>query len=247
VRFNGQVVLITGGATNIGRDAALAFAREGARVMIADYDVVAARPTLADLQDVTPECAWVRADLSREDDVIRMRDVTLATFGGRIDVLINNAGTGSTLAPLEDVTVEDWEAAIAGNSRQIFLTTKHVLPVMMEQKKGAIVSTASMQALVGGTQSLVVPPSKAGVIGLTRHVALYYGPHGIRANCVCPGHIYTPKTRPIFGPMHMEPMYPLRRLGETIDVVNAYMYLASDESAFVTGTTFLVDGGFLVP
>src|SRR5437867_3448951 len=126
MRFKDKVVLITGGASNIGRAAALAFAREGARVMIADVDVARARDTIADLQDVTDECAWVRVDLRYEDQIARMRDMTLRNFG-RVDVLLNNAAMGSTEAPLEAITAEDWDAAFTGNVRHMFLCAKHVL------------------------------------------------------------------------------------------------------------------------
>ncbi len=243
MRFKDRVVLITGGASNIGRGAALAFAREGAKVMIADADPLASRDCLAMLQDITDECDWVRTDLFWEDQIVRMRDATVATFGG-IDVLINNAGVGGSEAPLEKITVEEWETAIAGNSRQMFLCAKYVLPVMMERGRGAIVSTATVQAVCVGVQSLCYVASKAGILGLTRHIALYYAKYGIRANCVCPGHIVTPRTKPIFEAANLVPAYPIGRLGEIKDVVEAYLYLASDDAGFVNGATFLIDGGY---
>lgn len=245
MRFKEKVVLVTGGASNIGRGAALAFAREGARVMIADTDPLASRDALSMLQDVTDHCAWVRTDLAWEDQVIRMRDATVRTFG-RIDVLINNAGVGGTEAPLEEVTVEDWESSMTGNARQVFLCMKHVLPVMTAQGGGSIVSASTMQAVVVSTPSLPYIASKAGIIGLTRHVALYYGPRGVRANCVCPGHIVTPRTRPFYDPAKLLPGYPLGRLGDIDDVVEAYLYLASDDAKFVTGATLMVDGGYSI-
>jgi NAD(P)-dependent dehydrogenase (short-subunit alcohol dehydrogenase family) len=245
VRFPDKVVLITGGASNIGRGAALAFAREGARVMIADSDPLASRDALALLQDVTDECAWVRTDLAWEDQVVRMRDATVRRFG-RIDVLINNAGIGCTERPLEEITVDEWEAGIAGNVRQTFLCVKHVLPIMLESGGGSIVSTSSVQAVVAGVDSLVYMPAKAGILGLTHHVAFYYGARNVRANVVCPGHIMTPRTRPIYEPLNLPTAYPIRRIGDVRDVVESYLYLASEDARFVTGATLMVDGGFTI-
>jgi NAD(P)-dependent dehydrogenase (short-subunit alcohol dehydrogenase family) len=245
VRFKDKVVLITGGASNIGRGAALAFAREGAKVMIADADPLASRDCLAMLQDLTDDCDWVRTDLFREDEIVRMRDATVAAFGG-IDVLVNNAGVGGTDAPLERMTPEDWEWAVAGNSRQMFLCCKYVLPVMMERRRGAIVSTATVQAVCVGVQSIAYVVSKAGILGLTRHVALYYGKYGIRANCLCPGHILTPRTKPIFEAANLVPGYPVGRLGKIEDVVEAYLYLASDDAGFLNGAIVMLDGGYSV-
>ncbi len=244
VRFRDKVVLVTGGAANIGRGAALAFAREGARVMIADYDVIRARDTLADLQDVTEECDWARVDLRHEDQIVRMRDLTLRAFG-RIDVLLNNAAMGATDAPLERISCEEWEHAFAGNVRQMFLCAKHVIPEMIRGGGGAIVNAGSIHSVVGGTASIVYGPSKSGIVSLTRHLALYYGPRGVRANCVCPGHILTPKTKELYERAdRLVDKYPVGRLGAIEDVVAAYLYLASDDAKFVTGEVLMVDGGY---
>jgi NAD(P)-dependent dehydrogenase (short-subunit alcohol dehydrogenase family) len=246
VRFTGKTVLITGGAANIGRAAALAFAREGARVMIADLDPFAARDTLADLQEITADCAWVRADVRWEDQVVRMRDATIGAFG-RIDVLVNNAALGVTSETIDRITGEDWDLGFSGNVRQMFLCAKHVVPEIARGGGGAVVSTASVQAVIGGTISIAYGPAKAGILNLTRHIAMYYGHRGVRANCICPGHVVTPRTRDLYErDVGLRIKYPIGRLGRIEDVVNAYLFLASEEAAFLTGAVIMVDGGYTV-
>lgn len=243
MRFKGKVVLVSGGGLNIGREAALAFAREGASVMVGDLDAIGGRDTLAELQELTDRCAWVRTDIRSEADIVRMRDATLRRFG-RIDVLLNNAAVGSTAPPLAQITAADWDFAFAGNVRQMFLTTRHVIPEMVKAGGGAIVNVSTVQAFLSAN-ALAYGPSKAGIMNLTRHIALYYGRHGIRANCVCPGHTVTPRNRAAYeSDPNLLPKYPIGRLGRMEDIVNAYLYLASDESAFVTGATLMVDGGY---
>jgi len=245
-RFQGKVVLITGGASGIGRMAALAYAREGAKVVIVDADVLRARDTLADLQEVTPDCAWARADLGHEDQILRARDVALETFG-RIDVLINNAAIGVTGEPLEKVTAAEWDAGFRGNVRHMVACAKAILPEMVRQGGGAVVNTCTIYGVVGGTSSLLYGPVKAGAIQLTRHIALYYGHQKIRANCVCPGHIVTPKTRAIYeADWSLISKYPVGRLGRMEDIVDAYMYVSSEEASFMTGAVILVDGGYTI-
>jgi NAD(P)-dependent dehydrogenase (short-subunit alcohol dehydrogenase family) len=238
--------MITGGASNIGREAALAYAREGASVLVVDADPLRSRDTLADLQEITDACAWVRADLGWEDQVLRARDKALETFG-RIDILINNAAIGVTDAPLELVSAEQWDAGLRGNVRHMVACAKAVIPEMVRAGGGAIVNTCTIYGVVGGTSSLLYGPVKAGAIQLTRHIALYYGRQGIRANCVCPGHIVTPRTRAIYeADWSLPSKYPIGRLGRMDDIVEAYLYLTGPESAFVTGAVFLVDGGYTI-
>lgn len=245
-RFAGKVVLLTGGAGGIGRAAALAFAREGAHVMIADYEPLGARDALAELQEVTDECAWVRADLRHEDQIARMCSETVRTFG-RIDVLVNNAGAAGSLEPLEHVFAEEWDVSFAGNVRQAALCSKYALPEMLRGGGGAIVSTSSIYGVLGGTSSLVYGPAKAGIINLTRHLAFYYGPRNVRASCVCPGHTITFRSKEIFEQdRSLLPKYPIGRLGRTEDIVEAYLYLASEQAGFINGAVLMADGGFSV-
>lgn len=247
-RFEDKVVLITGGGNNIGRGVALAMAREGARVMIADADIFAARDTIAALQEITEECAWVRTDIFHEDQIARMRDVTLRTFG-RVDVLINNVGGGGAIKPLTEMTSHDWDHNFRFNVGQMYSCCRHMIPEMLKTGGGTIVNTGTVFSVIAGSSSIVYTPAKSGIVNLTRHIAMYYGPQ-IRANCICPGHVLTPKTKEDYEAAdraeRLTLKYRLQRYCSIEDLTEVYCHLASGDSAFTTGATVMVDGGYSI-
>lgn len=239
-----KVVLLTGGARNIGRGTALALAHAGARVIVADRDPMTARSTLAAIQPLREDCDWVRVNITDEDDVAYLVD-RVHKLCGRIDVLINNAGAGGVHGkPPQDLPTASFEASVAGNVRQQFLCCRAVLPIMVAQGGGSIIGTSSIQGVVSANNSPLYSAAKAGVINLMRHIANYYGKYGIRANAVCPGHIVHEHNFERYTRIQLARRYPLRRLGHIRDIVETYLYLASSRSSFVTGTAVMVDGGF---
>jgi NAD(P)-dependent dehydrogenase (short-subunit alcohol dehydrogenase family) len=193
------------------------------------------------------EASFVEADVSAAAEVGRMVAATVERYG-RIDVLFNNAGIEGPSVSLLDYGEDDWARVIAVNLTAVYRAMRAAIPHMIEQGAGVILSTASVAGLVGLPRSSAYSAAKAGVIGLTRTVALEYGRHNIRANCICPGFISTPMLDRVRGDRPEEAMgrfAPLRRVGQADDIAHAALYLASDEAAYVTGVPFVVDGGFV--
>ena len=244
-RVEGKVALVTGGASGIGRATALALVREGARVVISDRDADRGRGVEAELggagrfmeQDVTDEAAWVV-----------LVDTVVSEFGG-LDVLVNNAGVGGGRVPITDVSLEQWRRVNAVNLEGVFLGTREGVRVMRE-RGGSIVNISSILGLVGQAQAAAYSASKGGVRLLTKSVAYECGEAGwpVRVNSVHPGYIETPLTQPILNEgdtrAGLRRLHPIGRLGRDEDVANTVLFLASDESAFVTGAEMVVDGGY---
>ncbi len=241
-----RVVLITGGASNIGRGAALAFARAGAHVVIADLDPLAARETVADMQHLSPRSSWVRVNLLEDGEIPYLFERIDERYG-RLDVLINNFGIGAVSAPPHETSAEQFDEPVRGNVRQQFLCTREALARMIEQGEGgSIIGTASIHGVVTCHDAPLYDIAKAGVHNLMRHVAKYYGRYGIRANTVCPGHILTERHYERYTDHDAAAPYPIGRIGTIRDVVQAYLYLASERAAFVSGALLMVDGGLTI-
>jgi NAD(P)-dependent dehydrogenase (short-subunit alcohol dehydrogenase family) len=246
-RLKGKVALITGGGSGMGRASCVLFAREGARVAVVDRVEAAGRETVRLIADEGREASFVEADVARPADVERMIGATVAGYG-RLDVLFNNAGIEGPSVNLLEYGEDDWARVIAVNLTAVYLAMRAAIPHMIDQGGGVILSTASVAGLVGLARSSAYSAAKAGVIGLTRTVALEYGPQNIRANCICPGFISTPMLDRVRGDRPEEALQrytPLRRVGQADDIAHAAVYLASDEASYVTGVPFMVDGGFV--
>jgi NAD(P)-dependent dehydrogenase (short-subunit alcohol dehydrogenase family) len=246
-RLKGKVALITGGGSGMGRASCVLFAREGARVAVVDRVEAAGRETVRLIADEGREASFVEADVARPADVERMIGATVAGYG-RLDVLFNNAGIEGPSVNLLEYGEEDWSRVIAVNLTAVYLAMRAALPHMIHQGGGVILSTASVAGLVGLARSSAYSAAKAGVIGLTRTVALEYGPQNIRANCICPGFISTPMLDRVRGDRPESALHrhaPLRRVGQAEDIAYAALYLASDEASYVTGVPFMVDGGYV--
>jgi NAD(P)-dependent dehydrogenase (short-subunit alcohol dehydrogenase family) len=248
--FKGKVALVTGGASGIGRAIVSKFAAAGIRVVIVDLRVDEATETESIVSKAGGEARFIRADLSRADDVEAVVKKTVATFG-RLDYACNNAGVlARKVARIAEFSEEDWDRVIENNLKSVFLCLKYELRQMLAQGCGSIVNTASNYGLVGaghGVNAYVA--SKHGVVGLTKAAALEYAEEGIRVNAVCPGHIETPLTREYLSdPERREEVvsrYPVRRLGTAEEIASAVLWLCSDDSSFVTGHALAVDGGYL--
>ena len=244
-RLDGKVAVITGAGGGMGREAALLFCEEGARVCVADVDAEAAAKTAADAGDAFA----ITVDVAEPESVREMYEQTAACYGG-IDVLYNNAG----ISPADDdsilVTEPDaWQRVQDVNTKGVYLCCKHGIPHLQRRGGGSIINVASFVALVGAaTSQISYTASKGAVLSLSRELAVQFAREGIRVNALCPGPVETPLLLRIFGddPAAYERRrihLPMGRLAKPREIVNAALFLASDESSYVNGTTFLVDGG----
>jgi len=246
-RLKNKVALITGGGSGIGRATCLLFAREGAKVVVADYVAEGGNETVQQIKAASGEAAFVQADVSKSAEVRNMIAKTVQTYG-RVDILFNNAGIEGPSAKLANYQEEDWERVIAIDLTAVYLGMKYAIPEMIKQGGGVIISTASVAGIVGFPGSGAYAAAKAGVINLTRLAALEYADKKIRVNCICPGVISTPMVDRVMGDRPRENVVrlePIGRLGAPDDIANAALFLASDESSFATGAPFIIDGGYV--
>ncbi|WP_119066418.1 SDR family NAD(P)-dependent oxidoreductase [Rubrobacter indicoceani] len=245
-RFNGKVVLVTGAASGIGRESALAFGREGASVIVSDISEGDGISVAGEIAAAGGEATFVRADVSVAEEVESLVRQTVAAYGG-LDVAHNNAGIGGTYAPTESYPEKDFDRVISVNLKSVWLCMRAEIPAMLERGGGAIVNTASAAGLVGLAYNTAYTAAKHGVVGLTKAAAQEYAKKNIRINAVCPGFVETPmvtETLTDYSRDALVKAHPIGRLGAAGEVVGAVMWLASDtEAAFVTGTTVSVDGG----
>jgi NAD(P)-dependent dehydrogenase (short-subunit alcohol dehydrogenase family) len=244
-RLEGKVCVITGAGGGMGREAALLFCDEGARICAADIDREAAEQTASDARDAVA----LQVDVADPDSVRRMYEETAARYGG-IDVLYNNAG----ISPADDGSIletepDAWQRVQDVNTKGVYLCCKFGIPHLLERGGGSVINVASFVALVGAaTSQISYTASKGAVLSLTRELAVQFARQGIRVNALCPGPVETPLLLRIFGddPAAYERRrvhLPMGRLAKPREIVNAALFLASDESSYVTGATFAVDGG----
>ncbi len=252
MRLADKVILVTGAASGMGRVATRMFAEQGAKVIAADIDARALSAAVGELDAALAESVLaVTGNVASDADVARMIEEGIARFG-KLSVLYNNAG----IMPDEDTSVVEtseatWERVLDVNLKSIFLVCKHGIPKLIEAGGGSVINIASFVALMGCTVPQdAYTASKGGVLSLTRSLAVQYGPQGVRANALCPGPIMTPMLETLF-PNEEEKMkrlnrIPLGRFGRAEDIVWAGVFLASDESSWMTGSQFVVDGGITV-
>ena len=247
--LKGKVAIVTGAASGIGRESALAFARAGAKVVAADITVDGGEETVRMIKDMGGEAVFVQVDVTKADEVKGMVDTAVATYG-RLDFAHNNAGIEGIAGPCVACTEENWDRTININLKGVFLCCKYEIPEMLKAGGGSIVNTASVAGLVGFGGIPAYTASKHGVAGLTKTIALDYAKENIRCNAVCPGVIHTPMIDRFTGgdPAAMEAMIatePVGRLGKPEEIADAVVYLCSDEASFITGAAIPVDGGFV--
>jgi len=251
-RLDGKVAVITGGASGIGEGTVRLFVDEGARVVIADVQD-AKGETLADT--LGGRAVYQRTDVTQEADVKAAIQRALDDYG-RLDCIFNNAGRGGTVGPIAEIPVDEYDATMNILLRGVFLGMKHAAPIMKEQGSGSIISTASVAGIKGGDGPHIYSAAKAAVIHLTRSVALELGESGVRVNCICPGGIATPIFKGVFPEgaddstivetikPFLAQFQPIKRSGVADDIARAALFLASDDSTFVSGHALVVDGGF---
>jgi NAD(P)-dependent dehydrogenase (short-subunit alcohol dehydrogenase family) len=244
-RLDGKVAVITGAAGGMGREAVLLFSAEGASVCVADVDREHGEQTAADAR----EAFFFQVDVSDADSVRAMYDATADRYGG-IDVLYNNAG----ISPADDASIletdpDAWDRVQAVNTRGVYLCCKHGIPHLLERGGGSVINVASFVALVGAaTSQISYTASKGAVLAMTRELGVQFAREGVRVNALCPGPVETPLLLAIWGDdpaaaqrrlVHI----PMGRLAKPREIVNAALFLASDESSYVNAATFVVDGG----
>lgn len=244
MRLEGKVAVITGGASGIGRQSARRFAEEGAKVCVADLDHELGKDAASEVGG-----HYIHADVTNPEDVRRMYRETSEHFGG-VDILFNNAG----ISPPDDDSIletemDAWERVQNVNLKSVYLCCKYGIPHLLENGGGSVINTASFVAVMGAaTSQISYTASKGGVLAMSRELGVQFARQGVRVNALCPGPVNTPLLQELFAKdpekaarrmVHL----PMGRFAEAMEIANAALFLASDESSYITASTFLVDGG----
>jgi NAD(P)-dependent dehydrogenase (short-subunit alcohol dehydrogenase family) len=245
--FAGKVAFVTGAANGIGRAAALAFAREGAGVVVADVSEQGNQETASMVEEAGGRALAVRCDVSRAEDVKAALDKAVEAFG-RLDCAFNNAGVEQPITATADLTEEEWDRIVGINLRGVFLCMKHEIPLMLRQGGGAIVNTSSGAGVKGFAGQAAYCAAKYGIVGLSKAAALDYAKSNIRINAVCPGIIETPMMDRFSGGTpegraRVIAQEPIGRMGKPEEIAAAVIWLCSDAAAFIVGHAMVIDGG----
>ena len=243
-----KVAVITGAGSGVGRATALLFAKEGAKIVVADIVVEGGEETVRQIKEYGREAIFEKVDVSQAGDAQKMVKAAVDNYG-KLDILYNNAGIEGPTTLTASFSESDWDRVVSVNLKGVFLCSKYAIPQMMKQGGGVIINTASIAGLVGLSYKSAYAASKGGVVLLTKTMALEYAEKNIRINCICPGTI---RTAMYYRGSHderlkAEKVYrtptPIRRIAEPEEIAQSALYLASDQSSFVTGTALVVDGG----
>lgn len=250
--LSGQVAVVTGGALGIGGGTARRLAADGASVLIADIDGEAAEQNAARIREAGGTAEAIVADVSRSADIRRAID-TAVDHWGKLTILVNNAFGVAAMAKGTALEVEedDWDRGFAVLVKALFIGAKHAVPLMQAAGGGSIINLSSVHGLLAAPRALVYDTGKAAVIGLTRQLAVDFGPLGIRVNAICPGHIVTEAMQARWdknpeGLRYFNEQYPVRRTGTPADIAAAIAFLCSQDASFITGQALAVDGGLTI-
>ena len=245
--FEDKVSLVTGAGSGIGRATAIAFALSGAKTVVSDIDVSKGKETVEIIKKSNGEAIFVQADVSVSDEVAKMVELTVNTYG-KLDYACNNAGISIPARLTADHTENEWDQVIDTNLKSVWLCMKYEIPEMLKQSTSAIVNTASVAGLIGTSLFAAYTASKHGVIGLTKTCALDYAKTGLRINAVCPGFTKTPilDSSPDTVAI-LEKSIPMGRMATPEEIANTVLWLCSDHASYVNGHSMLVDGGYCIP
>lgn len=250
--LKGKVALITGAGSGIGRAIALLFAREGAKIVVADISEADGEKSVGLIKKAGGEAVFVEGDVSKAEVARRMADAAVGEYG-KLDILCNNAGIES-VGTIVDVSEEKWEKVINVNLKGTFLCSKYAIPRIIERGGGVVINIASVLGLIGSKGEAAYCASKGAIVSLTRAMALDFASQNIRVNCICPGSVLTPTFRRVIGSSgdyerafkkNLEKI-PLKRVAEPEEIAYAALYLASDKSSYVTGSVLVIDGGWSI-
>ena len=251
MEFNNKIILVTGAASGIGREAALAFAKEGGIVVVSDINEEGGQQTVTQVEAAGGKAFFIKTNVAVYAEVAELMQKIVDQFG-RLDIAINNAGIGGTQAKTIDTPLDMWEQVMAVNASGVFYCLKTQIPIMLQQGGGVIVNTASIAGLRGLPKSIAYSASKHAVVGMTKTAAMEYARNNIRINAICP--VFT--VSPMFDPVALEKVakgipdklkasIPMKRFGKIEEQVGAILWLCSDKASFVTGHALPVDGGLM--
>jgi NAD(P)-dependent dehydrogenase (short-subunit alcohol dehydrogenase family) len=249
INFAGKVAIVTGGTSGIGRAAAIAYAQQEAKVVVAGRRREEGEETVRLIKDAGGDALFVQTDVTQESEVNAMVDKTVNAFG-RLDIAFNNAGVHGENSSLIDQAESEYDRMMAANVKGVWLSMKYEIAQMLRQGNGAIVNTASILGVVAMPSVPLYTASKYAVVGLTKAAALQYAKSGVRINAVGPGAIETDMFESATGgkdeaKAYMAGLHPIGRVGKPSEVANAVLWLSSDSASFVTGETLMVDGGYV--
>ncbi|MFG6147800.1 SDR family NAD(P)-dependent oxidoreductase [Halobacillus sp. B23F22_1] len=252
MRLKDKVAIITGAGSGQGKEAAKLFAAQGARVIIAEWKEEHGKNVEQEIGEEGNNATFIQTDISNEENVKKLVEQVVHEEQ-RIDILFNNAGVGFSsrskyqMASVLETPLEDWNQILSINLNGTYLMCKHILPIMIEQQSGSIVNNSSLNGILGVTGADAYTASKGGVVALSRVMAVDYGKHNIRVNCICPGAIDTPMIREVLDDPKIAKNYeagPLGRVGKPEEVAQAALFLVSEEASYITGLVMPVDGGW---
>jgi NAD(P)-dependent dehydrogenase (short-subunit alcohol dehydrogenase family) len=249
-QFEERVTIVTGGNAGIGKACAFAFAREGAKVVVSGRRTEEGEQTVEMIKNTGGEAIFIRADVSRKEDIEELISRTIQTYN-RLDFAVNNAGIeGAKFVPTAEYPEEAWDDVINVNLKGVWLSMKYQIPHLLKQKGSSIVNMSSIAGIIGGRLGSAYHASKHGVIGLTKAAAMEYANQGLRVNAVAPAVIRTEMTERAFFQdpkigARVTAMHPMGRVGTPDEVAGAVVWLCSEASSFITGHTLAIDGGFL--
>ena len=250
-QFQGKSAVVTGAAGGIGRASAIAFAREGAGVVVADLNLEGCEETVAMIASERGKAVAIKTDVSSSTDVQAMVKKAVDEFGG-LNFAHNNAGIEGAVGMTADYDENEWDRVLTINLKSTFLCMKYEIPEMIKKGGGAIVNTASIAGLVGYMTMPAYSASKHGMVGLTKTTALEYATRGVRVNAICPGGVKTPMVDRMSATQNKEEfeamiraMHPMGRIGEPEEIANVAVFLCSDKASFITGQALAADGGFV--
>lgn len=250
MKLKDKAAIVTGAGNGIGREIAMEFAREGASVVVSDFDVAGGEETLSLIKKEGGKAVFIKSDASVEKDVEDLISRTVAEYG-KLDILVNNAGIGGTLSSMNEITVEEWDKVMAVNLKGPFIASKKALPHMIKNGKGNIINIASMASFAAGRGGLAYTAAKHGLIGFTKQLSFMHGAQGIRTNAICPGPIETAMIKRVLEmpqhPLNMKiKASPAGRPGKAEEVAKLSLFLASDDSEFIHGASYQIDGGYTI-